>query len=103
MKLHGVQPLDWDRVHTAARKEALRVAAQALDGIQREAPHLQVAAVAALFAAFAQRTGGSAETMHHLGSRILRPEAHHTKDNGVAQSTLDFVGLCVMGQEVVEA
>ncbi|MBK3400402.1 hypothetical protein [Methylobacterium ajmalii] len=101
MKLHGHRPLDKDQLHATPREEALRCAALALDGIQRETPEAQVIAAATLFAAISARTGMDAEQLHHLGRRVLRPEKHHTKANMMAESTADFVGLVIMGQEVV--
>lgn len=101
MKLHGQRPLNRDQLATLPREEALRCAALALDGIQRETPEAQILAAATLFAGIAQRCGLDAEDLHRMGRKVLRPEQHHTKANQMAESTMDFFGLCIMGQEVV--
>lgn len=103
MKLHGVIPLDDDQLRMVPRAEALRGAAQALDGVQREAPPIQAAGVATLFAAFCVRTGSDPETLYQLGLKIMRPEPFGNKTNQLAESTRDYIGLCVMGEEVVVA
>jgi hypothetical protein len=101
MRLPNARPLDRDQLATLPREEALRCAALALDGIQRETPEAQVLAAAVLFAGIAQRCGLDPEELHHLGRRVLRAQRHHTKANQMAESTMDFFGLCIMGQEVV--
>lgn len=105
MKLsnHEHAPLDRDKLSLVAREDALRGAALALDGIQRETPEMQALAVSTLFALTCKRCGLDPELMHHLGVRLMRDEDHHTKANQMRQSTEDFFGLTALQQDVVVA
>ena len=85
--------LNADALNSASRDDIARLAFGALTPIQEQQPHLQVFAVALLFAAYCNRLSLDPQEMHHKAMRMMRDQEFHHKANVQLDAMRDFAGI----------
>ena len=85
-------PFDRDKLGMLARDKIMEASFRALDTIQNDKMELQVATVAALFAAFTERLNLNPQDTFLMGKRMMRREPNHRQANDHIDALTDFIG-----------
>lgn len=100
--VRDVRPFSRDRLFLVPRDEVAKGAMALLDKNQQEAPEIQMASVAMLFAAWCRRLRVSPHEMHELGLKLVAPQDFHHKGNIQAEVLRDFAGIRMAGDATVD-
>lgn len=92
------RPFNRDRMHSVPRDRVAVVAHEMLAAVNALSPEEQAAAAGLLFATMCERFGLNPEEHHHLGRRLMTPQAFHRKGNSQIEALEAYIDLLNTGR-----